>query len=148
MNEKKITDHVNLLIKSFPVEKIIFTGHSLGAAMASVNAIHLAVAGIKVPLEVYNIGSPRFGNENLAQFVKLKIPAHFRLVHNRDLIPHLPPDVEYKHAANEIFFNEDMSSYKVCDDSGEDPNCSNKFFPDYNANDHNFYFVNLAEVKC
>ena len=73
--------------------------------MASVNALYLSLMGIEVPIEVYNFGSPRFGNENLAQFVKLKIPAHFRLVHNRDLIPHLPPSVEYKHAAYEVFFS-------------------------------------------
>lgn len=92
LNERKINEHVNLLIKAYPVEKIIFTGHSLGAAMASINAIYLAVSGVKVPVEVYNIGSPRFANENLAQYVKQKIPNHFRIVHNRDLIPHLPPD--------------------------------------------------------
>lgn len=100
LNERKITEHVNLLLKSYPVEKIIFTGHSLGAAMASINAVYLALSGPKVPLEVYNFGSPRFGNENLAQYTKLKVPGHFRLVHNRDLIPHLPPSVEYKHAAS------------------------------------------------
>lgn len=67
--------------------------------MASINAIYLAVSGINVDIEVYNIGSPRFANENLAQFIQLKIKNHFRIVHNRDLIPHLPPSVEYKHAA-------------------------------------------------
>ena len=116
--------------------------------MASINALYLSLLGISVPIEVYNFGSPRFGNENLAQFVKLKIPTHFRLVHNRDLVPHLPPSVEYKHAAYEVFFSEDMTTYKVCDESGEDPSCSDKFFPQYSINDHNFYFVNLAEVKC
>lgn len=68
--------------------------------MASINALYLALANSNVSVEVYNFGSPRFGNENLAQFVKLKIPSHYRLVHNRDLVPHLPPSVEYKHAAH------------------------------------------------
>ena len=44
--------------------------------MASINALYLATSGVQVPLEVYNFGSPRFANENLAQFVKLKIPNH------------------------------------------------------------------------
>lgn len=80
--------------------------------------------------------------------MKLKVPSHYRIVHNRDLVPHLPPHVEYNHVAYEIFFNENMSEYKVCNESGEDPTCSNKFFPEYTTNDHNFYFVDLGKVKC
>lgn len=70
------------------------------------------------------------------------------MVHNRDIVAHLPPQVEYHHMANEIFFNKDMSSYKICDDSGEDHTCSNQFFPDYLPGDHNFYFFDFDTVKC
>jgi hypothetical protein len=62
LNEKKINEHIHLLMKSYAVNKIVFTGHSLGASMASINAIYLANSGIQVPLEVYNFGSPRFAN--------------------------------------------------------------------------------------
>lgn len=41
-----------------------------------------------------------------------------------------------------------MTTYKICNDSGEDPECSNKFFPDYSAKDHDFYFVNIGDTKC
>ena len=80
--------------------------------------------------------------------MKLKVPVHFRLVHNKDLVPHLPPHVDFNHVANEVFFDEKMTSYKVCSDTGEDPTCSNKFYPDYSAKDHDFYFVDLGQVKC
>ena len=40
-----------------------------------------------------------------------------------------------------------MSSYKICDDSGEDNTCSNKYFPEYLAGDHDFYFINM-DPKC
>jgi putative lipase involved disintegration of autophagic bodies len=62
LNERKINEHVASLIKSNPVNKIVLTGHSLGAALASINAIYLAIAGVQIPLEVYNFGSPRFAN--------------------------------------------------------------------------------------
>jgi predicted lipase len=125
------------------VKKILFTGHSLGAALASINAIYTAMMSLNIPLEVYNFGSPRFANENLAQFVMQNVPNHYRMVHNRDIVPHLPPEVEYRHVAHEIFFSKDMINYKVCDDSGEDPTCSNQFFPNYNAADHSFYFYQI-----
>jgi hypothetical protein len=36
-----------------------------------------------------------------------------------------------------------MKTYTVCNDSGEDPSCSNKFYPNYNPNDHDFYFMSI-----
>ncbi len=42
-----------------------------------------------------------------------------------------------------------MQNYVICNDSGEDKNCSNKFFPDYNPADHDFYFWDLGKIlKC
>lgn len=43
LNQKKINDHVAALLKAYPVSKIVLTGHSLGAAMASINAIYLSL---------------------------------------------------------------------------------------------------------
>lgn len=37
-----------------------------------------------------------------------------------------------------------MQTYKVCNDSGEDPTCSNKYFPNYNRDDHDFYFFAIS----
>ncbi len=34
-----------------------------------------------------------------------------------------------------------MKSYKICNDSGEDISCSNKFYPNYNPSDHDVYWI-------
>lgn len=91
---------------------------------------------------------PRIGNEKLAQFARLKIPTIYRVVHNKDIVPHLPPEGEYKHPAFEVFLNEDISSYKICDSTGEDKTCSNQFAPFYTPNDHDHYFVYISQTKC
>ena len=70
------------------------------------------------------------------------------MVHNRDIVPHLPPEVDYHHSAFEVLLSLDCSTYKVCDKSGEDSSCSNSFFPNYDPNDHDFYFINISHVKC
>ena len=46
---------------------------------------------------------------------------------------HLPPKwVGYKHFGTEVFYNEDFTSYKVCDGSGEDETCADQYwFPDH-----------------
>lgn len=67
---------------------------------------------------MHNFGSPRIGNEKLITYIRSKIPTIYRVVHHKDIVPHLPPDVEYKHPAHEIFFDKEMKNYKICSDSG------------------------------
>ena len=97
----------------------------------------------------HHFGGPRIGNAAMAQYVKTKVDAIFRVVHNKDIVPHLPPEsFEYHHSPVEIFWDEHFTKYEVCNDSGEDKNCSNKFFPDYSAGDHDIYFIPLSSLKC
>jgi hypothetical protein len=102
-------------------------------------------------IEVHTFGSPRVGNVNLAKFINNKIENIYRVVHNKDIVVHYPPDVDgfnYKHSAYEIFFNSDMTSYKTCSPSGEDGSCSNQYFPAYNLEDHHYYFGIIDEPEC
>jgi hypothetical protein len=56
---------------------------------------------------------------NLAQFMKTKLDNIYRVVHYKDLVPHLPFEwLEYMHPPYEIWFTEDMKEYKVCNESG------------------------------
>ena len=60
----------------------------------------------------------------------MKIPSIRRVIHYRDIVPHLPmPYQNYQHPPYEIWFDENMQNYKICNDSGEDPNCSNIWLP-------------------
>jgi len=104
-----------------------------------------------VNIEIHTFGGPRVGNINLAQYINSKIENVYRVVHNKDIVVHLPSDVDgfnYHHSAYEIFFNGDMSSYKVCGVSGEDKSCSNQYFPTFNIDDHKFYFRNMFTPTC
>lgn len=69
------------------------------------------------------------GNEVFAKFsVSHGVPI-FRVVHNRDPVPHLPFESwGYRHPPTEVFFDADQTSYVVCDDSGEDVTCSDQFW--------------------
>ena len=63
---------------------IFYTGHSLGAAFAT-----LAVARYP-PRAVYTFGSPRVGNEAFAASLQV-VPIH-RVVDNKDAVVLLPPE--------------------------------------------------------
>ena len=136
------------LLKKYPTASILNTGHSLGAALAVIGGMRLKAKFGKKTI-VHNFGCPRVGNEAMAQYIATRVDTLYRVVHNRDLVPHLPfEDMAYKHPAYEVFWDEKFSEHQICDKSGEDKNCSDKFFPDYSAEDHDIYFIPLSSLKC
>ena len=67
------------------------SGHSMGAALATITAARLIEEGFNVgPL--YTHASPRVGNTAFAQELYSGLDGnHYRMAHGLDLIPHLPP---------------------------------------------------------
>jgi hypothetical protein len=118
--------------------KIVVTGHSLGAALATLAGIQLVcdAPSDDQSLVVYNYGSPRIGNGAFFMFVSGTIGGKMQLLrhtHWRDPVPHLPlMDMDYHHAAREYFLQaawsppEGNKSVFECNGSGEDPNCSDQ----------------------
>lgn len=148
--EPAVNAKVQKLVDAHPTATILASGHSLGAALASISAMQLKMK-FNNRVVIHNFGSPRIGNPNLAKHIMNRVDTVYRVVHNRDIVPHLPPDLlpfDYHHPAFEVFFDEAMENYKVCSSTGEDGSCSNKFFPDYSTDDHDFYFVNISKTKC
>ena len=70
--------------------QVFFTGHSLGAALAT-----LAAARWGRPSQLYHFGSPRVGDRTFGENFP-KIP-HFRFVHDHDVVTQLPPPLGYHH---------------------------------------------------
>lgn len=72
------------------------TGHSLGAAMAEVATFELIAQGFPVST-AYTFGTPRVGNpawaSAYAAVMNQKGVANFRVIHDKDAVPHLPPKV-------------------------------------------------------
>ena len=86
----EITGEVAKLRVAHPTASIKTTGHSLGAALAQLTAMDLVKAGYDVSM--INFGQPRVGDEDYSTFVKTKMTESWRVVHNRDPVPHLPMD--------------------------------------------------------
>lgn len=62
---------------------VFYTGHSLGAALATL------AASLKLPHALYTFGSPRVGNLEFADTIKsIKT---YRVVNHRDLVTKVPP---------------------------------------------------------
>ena len=77
--------------------RIWVTGHSLGAALATLFASRYGkVAG------VYTFGSPRVGNADFKAHINVKI---YRIVNNEDIVPWVPPPGLYVHVGELKFID-------------------------------------------
>jgi Lipase (class 3) len=76
---------------------ILFTGHSLGAALATI-ARRIYRDPLSRQIALYTFGSPRTGDE---RFFCSSYPPHaYRVVNEQDLIPHVPTPPLYGHVGS------------------------------------------------
>ncbi|MCA9048086.1 MAG: lipase family protein [Planctomycetaceae bacterium] len=81
-----------------------FTGHSLGGAMATICAGRCYYSEIQsMPRALYTFGSPRVGDKQFVNYVKLD---HTRWVNNNDIVTRVPPAwMGYRHGGKEMYLN-------------------------------------------
>ncbi|KAK5986358.1 Triacylglycerol lipase [Trichostrongylus colubriformis] len=72
--------------------KAVFTGHSLGGALATLAAARTAKQGLRTSerITVYTYGEPRVGDAQFATNYDSMIKDSYRVVFRRDIVPHLP----------------------------------------------------------
>jgi hypothetical protein len=135
------------LIASTNATRVVITGHSLGAAIATLCAADLA-ASLKIPFALYNFGSPRVGNRAFADYIAKIVPTAYRITNKADTVPHLPDTLMgFHHIAQEVWWHT-TKEYKICDMSGEDPSCENSRLI-WSIPDHLDYLgINLVQVGC
>eukprot|EP01088_Endostelium_zonatum_P017395 TRINITY_DN5115_c0_g1_i1.p1 TRINITY_DN5115_c0_g1~~TRINITY_DN5115_c0_g1_i1.p1 ORF type:complete len:297 (+),score=22.92 TRINITY_DN5115_c0_g1_i1:148-1038(+) len=120
--------------------KLYVTGHSLGAALATIGAVDLT-ARLHYNVTLYTFGSPRVGNVAFENWAFNQLPlGYWRMTWYRDPVPHLPPEsffsYTYHHLPREVWYN--GHNYVMCNGSGEDPHCSDSIML-YNVLDHALY---------
>lgn len=84
--------------------KLYFCGHSLGGAMATISAGRCFLSHIPSnPEELFTFGSPRVGDKNYINHVKLD---HYRYVNNNDIVTRVPPILlGYRHCGDEVYLD-------------------------------------------
>ncbi|MCY4489811.1 MAG: lipase family protein [Deltaproteobacteria bacterium] len=81
--------------------EVWLTGHSLGGALAVLLAATLLENGLAVT-GLYTFGAPRVGDLDFATRLdkELEDGAHWRVVNEGDVVPHLPPEWGFSHAGH------------------------------------------------
>jgi hypothetical protein len=72
---------------------VYFTGHSLGAALATISVTRFQ--GPKCAL--YTVGSPRAGDDRFVRAVLEKTKKVFRFVNCQDIVTQIPPEIPLEH---------------------------------------------------
>lgn len=101
---------------------VAFTGHSLGAALATLAAFDLAGAGYTVS-KLYTFGSPRVGDAVWAEAFGRRLGAAlvFRVTKSDDPVPMLPPQQPFEHVGEEVYYQ--GYTFRTCV-GNEDQSCS------------------------
>lgn len=134
---------VQTLKAKYPNYSVVLTGHSLGAALATLTAMDLVKAGVS-NVKLFNFGSPRVGNTNFANFADTYLTSHSRVTHHKDMVPHTPMHERFTHIDNEWYQPRDDNYVQECI-GNEDSNCSYQWHVT-SIEDHLFYFgLHLGE---
>lgn len=99
-------------VRELRPKEIWITGHSLGGATATVCAIDLQFH-FDPRISCITFGSPKVGNKEFAESYNKRIPNHYRVVNNGDIVEHLPRWwMGYRHVGMKLTFNEHHWNWK------------------------------------
>ena len=135
-----------------PGSTLHVTGHSLGAAMATLAALELKGKGYRVATQ-YTFGQPRVGNAAFANLFQSTLGAagQFRVTHYHDPVPHVPlVKMDFYHTTTEVWYNEANTQYTVCT-GGESPTCadSTPWYDFWAVEDHLHYMgITIDGATC
>ena len=137
---------------AYPDAKMSVAGHSLGASLAHLFVLDCFNHGIHIDVST-TVGSPRTGNVAFAHHYDSIPGTRWRMTHDQDPIPHLPPlsPLGFWHVSTEVFFpNQTGIQHEICTEGdGEDKNCILSVVPLPSTRDHVHYLGwNIGEYFC
>lgn len=114
--EPKITNDIKEIISSFPIERIIFTGHSMGGSIATIAAAYYASMFTKMYITCHTFGTPATGNQSFVDWFKDGVDESTRLEIEEDLVPLIPINKQFHHIPDGVRLKENGdvdNSYEV-----------------------------------
>ncbi|PVH73391.1 lipase-like protein [Cadophora sp. DSE1049] len=108
-----------------PDYKVVVIGHSIGGAVGTLAGAEMRSMGIDA--DVYSYGSPRVGNTAFASFVTAQEGVNYRMTHENDPVPQIPPSwIGYEHTSPEYWLTNgtattdvyEMENVVVCEGLG------------------------------
>uniref|UniRef100_A0A8R1HVM9 Lipase_3 domain-containing protein n=1 Tax=Caenorhabditis japonica TaxID=281687 RepID=A0A8R1HVM9_CAEJA len=141
-----LSQEIRTLKYQYPGYELWVNGHSLGGAIASIAASYVVHSGLydASKVKLVTMGQPRTGDYEYAMWHDRTFPYSFRIVHHRDIVPHIPPQYgvdELFHHRTEIWYDNNMTStdpFHICAEA-DGLYCSNRQL-ETSSPDHVTYF--------
>ncbi len=105
---ESVREQIHSVIADFRKKKditLFVTGHSLGAALATIAACDLAHID-NFPVVMYNFASPKVGNQEFVDFFVKSVRTFYRVEMKGDPVPLFPLMIGYKHIPHLVFIDE------------------------------------------
>lgn len=93
--------------------KIVFTGHSLGGALATIGSLYYSVMYPEKDISCVTFGSPRVGDELFANYFDKHVKTSYRYVNDNDPVPCLPTRWRFKHVKGLQWLNQDVIQSEI-----------------------------------
>jgi hypothetical protein len=92
---------------------IVFCGHSLGGAIATLASVYFAN---KYWVHCYTFGSPRVGNMEFCKLFESSVTDHMRVVTSNDPVPMIPISFRFNHVGPAMIVDDDCKVFEVKND--------------------------------
>jgi predicted lipase len=142
----QVLSEVKLLVETYPDYSVYVTGHSLGAALATLCGYSLSCE-IENQVTIVSFASPRVGNAEWKNvFDKQKNLTHYRVTNDRDIVTAFPM-YKYYHVGKTVRLFED--SYSIIVDDSQLHWYDFTLFQCWRAGDHDcdLYYKRLLQHK-
>lgn len=147
-----LSQDIRNLKYKYPDYELWVTGHSLGGAIASIAASYVVHTGLYTGANVklVTMGQPRTGDYDYALWHDKTFPYSFRIVHHKDIVPHIPPQYgkdELFHHRTEVWYNNNMSTtdpYHICAEA-DGLYCSNRQLDSYPPDHLTYFDINMPD---
>lgn len=101
-------------ISKHQAKSVTITGHSLGAAIALIDAVYLPLHVSGVTFKTVGFGMPRVGNQEFADYVDAHVTSLTHINNKEDIVPILPGRfLGFHHPSGEIHI-QDSGSWVSC----------------------------------
>ncbi|KAH8091740.1 alpha/beta-hydrolase [Cristinia sonorae] len=100
---QQILGIVQSALKDTGFTKVLTTGHSLGGAIALLDALMFKMKLPNVDVQSVTFGMPRVGNQEFANMVDSMLPGFTRVTNQNDIVPIVPPRaLDYEQVSGEV----------------------------------------------
>ncbi|KAL1746149.1 Alpha/Beta hydrolase protein [Schizophyllum fasciatum] len=126
-----VLDAVRSVMSAQNTKSITTVGHSLGGALAELDAVFLKLNIPAADVRVVAFGKPRVGNPEWAEFVDATVNGFTRINNMHDLVPILPGrGLGFAHPEGEVHIVKDGEWVKCSgNDNADDEKCTIKTVP-------------------